>query len=310
MTQPQHKTGFQNTPVLGVGLGLRTALLEQTLNASDRLGWVEITPENFMAKGGLAQHRLQQAQAVFPLVPHGVATSIGSTDPWDEQYLRSLEQLFTQISPPWFSDHLCFSSINSLYFNDLIPLPRTKATINHLVSRIQYLQDRFQLPFLIENPSYYMEYPQNTMSEVAFLTRIAEEADCGLLLDVNNIFVNGHNHQWADVLKDNAQNYLNELPLERVVQIHVAGHAEYPERLIDTHGAAVKDVVWQILDEVLSRCTPSGIMLERDLNIPDFIELEPELSRITQLWTKHYGTPPTAATLYNTDSQPKALCPL
>ncbi len=282
MTQ-RHQAGFQGTPILGVGLGLRDSLLQETLEATDILDWVEITPENYMGKGGLARQRLEKAMAVYPLVSHGVSLSIGSTDPWDPLYIQQLKELFDIVKPAWFSDHLTFSGINSLYFNDLIPMPRHQASVNHVAERIKYLQDTFQIPVLIENPSFYVNYPDNEMSDEVYLASILEQADCGLLLDVNNVFVNATNHHW------DVKAYFDALPLERVVQIHMAGHTEYPEGLVDTHGAPVKEAVWELLDYVLKQCQPSGVMLERDLNIPPFSELRPEIERIKALWEKHYG---------------------
>ncbi len=286
MTQTKtekNKTGFQGTPILGVGLGLRDSLLQETLDATDLLDWVEITPENYMGKGGLSRQRLEKAMAIYPLVSHGVSLSIGSTDPWDPLYIKQLKELFEVIKPAWFSDHLTFSGIDGLYFNDLIPMPRNQESVNHVADRVKYLQDTFQIPVLIENASFYLDYPSSDMTDEVYLAKILEQADCGLLLDVNNVFVNASNHSW------NAKAYLDALPLERVVQIHTAGHTEYPEGLVDTHGAAVKETVWELLDYVLQRCQPSGVMLERDLNIPPFSELRPEIERIKSFWEKYYG---------------------
>ncbi len=283
MTQTK-TTGFQGTPILGVGLGLRDCLLQETLDATDILDWLEITPENYMGKGGLSRQRLEKAMAIYPLVSHGVSLSIGSTDPWDTLYLEQLKALFEVIKPPWFSDHLTFSGINGMYFNDLIPMPRTQESVNHVAQRVKYLQDTFQIPVLIENPSFYVDYPENEMPDEVYLAQILEQADCGLLLDVNNVFVNATNHGW------DARAYFDALPLNRVVQIHTAGHTEYPEGLVDTHGAPVKEAVWDLLDYVLQRCQPSGVMLERDLNIPPFSELRPEIERIKTYWEKHYGS--------------------
>ncbi len=287
MTQ-QSKTGFQHCPVLGVGLGLRTKLHRQTLAATDLLDWVEITPENYMGKGGRSRQRLNEAKGVYPLVPHGVTCSIGSTDPWDESYIKDLKQLTTEIKAPWFSDHLCFSGVDGVYFNDLIPLPRTQETVKHLAGRIKFLQDELQIPILVENISYYVEYPQNQMPDDEFTAAVVEAADCGLLLDVNNVYVNSQNHGW------DAKQVFKNLPLDRVVQIHVAGHDEFSDNdntqfLVDTHGAEIKEDVWTLLDWVLSQpnCNPCGVMVERDNNIPACEDLLPEVKRLRQLWDTH-----------------------
>jgi uncharacterized protein (UPF0276 family) len=270
--------GFKDCPVLGVGLGLRHPLLEETLAATPLIDWLEITPENYMGKGGRSHHILERAGEKYPLIPHGVSMSIGSVDPWDETYLNQFQQLAETIQPAWFSDHLCYSGIQGAYFNDLIPLPRTKEAIDHAVKRIRFIQHHFQRPYLVENISFYLQYPQNELADQHFLAEILEQADCGLLLDVNNVYVNSQNHG------TDPYEFLNALPLERVVQIHVAGHTKYPEGIVDTHGNPVCDGVWELLEWVLKRSRPSGVLLERDLNLPDFSELEGELKTIRSIW--------------------------
>jgi hypothetical protein len=277
LSQP-HQSGFQGCPVLGVGLGLRRPLLEETLNATHLIDWLEFTPENYMGRGGKSRQVLRQAKEKFPLISHGVSLSLGSLDPLSDAYLTELEELFSETNPAWFSDHLCFSSINGHYFNDLIPMPRTMESVVHVADRIRALQDRFQRPVLFENISQYMNSPSDAMTDAEFISEIAERADCGLLLDVNNVYVNSRNHQFEPL------DFLANIPLERVVQIHVAGHHEFPEGLVDTHGAPVIDPVWNLLEWVLQRCKPCGVMLERDTDLPEFEELIPELQKIRHLW--------------------------
>lgn len=285
-TNLQKATGFQQCPVLGVGLGLRTRLHSKTLQASDLLDWLEVTPENYMGKGGRTSRRLEEAKAVYPLVPHGVSCSIGSTDPWDKQYLSELKTLIQDINAPWFSDHLCFSSVDGVYFSDLIPLPRTKESVQHVADRVRFLQDFLQIPILVENISYYLEYPHNQMPDDEFTATVVTAADCGLLLDVNNVYVNSQNHGW------DAKQVLRNLPLDRVVQIHMAGHSVYPEGLVDTHGSDIREDVWALLDWVLEQpdCNPCGIMIERDNNVPPFEELLPEILQLKALWQKYVAT--------------------
>ncbi len=271
-------TGFQQCPVLGVGLGLRRPLLESTLVATDLLDWLEFTPENYMGRGGKSIRVLQRAQAHFPLVSHGVSLSVGSVDPVSEAYLRDLAALFEWAKQAWFSDHLCFSSVDGLYFNDLMPLPRTRETVRQVVSRIHQVQDRIQRVFLIENISQYFNTPFDDMADADFISEIVTRAGCGLLLDVNNVYVNSVNHGFDPLT------FLENIPLERVVQIHVAGHHQFPEGLVDTHGAPVIGPVWDLLEWVLQRSRPCGVMLERDTHLPDFAELVPELQKIRQLW--------------------------
>jgi len=276
---------FKNCPTLGVGLGLRTEIYEETLAARDLIDWVEITPENFMGRGGRALARLQEVKPIYPMVTHGVTMSIGSLDPLDEAYLEDLEALFTRINPPWFSDHLCFSGFGGTYSNDLLPLPFTQESIEQVVSRIQKLQDRFQRPFLLENISYYLHHPDHDMHETEFFNAILEKADCGLLLDVNNVYVNSQNHG------SHAKTFIESLPLERVVQLHVAGHSHFPEGIVDTHGDTVCDDVWDLTRWVLERCKPAAVLLERDLDIPPFEELASELKLLRSLWNETQTTP-------------------
>ena len=271
-------TGFQACPVLGVGLGLRRPLLEDTLTAGGLIDWLEFTPENFMGRGGQARQMLTRAREKFPLVSHGVSLSLGSLDPLSAAYLAELEALFEWTNPHWFSDHLCFSSFNGHYFNDLIPLPRTQETVNHVADRVRRLQDRFQKTVLIENVSQYLNAPGDELPDAEFISRILTQADCGLLLDVNNVYVNSVNHGFEPL------DFLSQIPLERVVQIHVAGHHQFPEGLVDTHGAPVCDPVWELLRWTMARCRPCGVMLERDTDIPAFEELVPELQTIRQIW--------------------------
>jgi uncharacterized protein len=278
--------GFKGCPILGVGLGLRHPLLDETLAASDLIDWLEFTPENYMGKGGRSHHVLDQALEIYPLVSHGVSLSIGSIDPWDELYLQQLEKLFEKVNPPWFSDHLCYSGVDGSYFNDLIPIPRTQDAVDHLVNRIRFIQNKFNRPFLIENISYYLEYPQNELDDASFLAEILEKSDCGLLLDVNNVYVNAQNKGFDPI------GYLQKLPLERVVQLHIAGHTHYPEGIVDTHGNPVCDDVWDLLEWTLAHSTPCGVLLERDLNIPPFEELEAELIKIKSYWNKAYPDRP------------------
>lgn len=277
MSQPRH-TGFQGCPVLGVGLGLRMPLWSETLAATDLIDWLEFTPENFMGFGGFSRQVLQQAKAKYPLASHGVSLSLGSLDPLSERYLTELAALFEDTNPAWFSDHLCFSSIHGHYFNDLMPLPRTPETVMHVADRLKILQDRFQRPVLFENISQYINAPSDMMTDAEFVSAILHQAGCGLLLDVNNVYVNSRNHQFEPL------EFLSHIPLERVVQIHVAGHHEFPIGLVDTHGAPVIDPVWGLLEWVLQRCKPCGVLLERDTHLPKFEELVPELQQIRQVW--------------------------
>lgn len=266
-------------PQLGVGLGLRRSLFEETMANRDKIDWLEIVPENYMGKGGRSREMLELAlDKGFPIISHGVNLSIGSADPLDETYLTDMAELFSWVKPAWFSDHLCFTSIDGVYLNDLIPLPFTKEVVDHVVKRIKTIQSRFEMPFLIENVSYYASLaPGAEMDEAQFLSEILERSDCGLMLDVNNVYVNAQNHGY------DAIDFLNRIPLERTVQIHIAGHLRRKHMIIDTHGASVCPEVYDILEEVLRRIPVNGILLERDLDIPPMSELLDELVQIRRI---------------------------
>ncbi|MBX9571298.1 MAG: DUF692 domain-containing protein [Candidatus Obscuribacterales bacterium] len=264
-------------PTLGVGLGLRRELATETFAHSSSIDWLEIVPENYMEIGGAARERLDAATQQWPIISHGINLSIGSTDELNTDYLKALKVLIEQVNIPWFSDHLCFTSFDGIYLQDLLPLPFSKEAVKHIVERIKRVQDFVGRPFLIENISFYMHMPGCELPETEFMTQILEEADCGLLLDVNNVYVNSLNHGFDPV------QFVNQLPLERVVQIHVAGHKKIGDYVIDTHGAAVVDPVFDLLAHVLSKTKVNGIMLERDQNFPDFAEIIAELDRIREI---------------------------
>lgn len=271
-------TGFlkvkRDLPKLGIGLGLRRDMAQETFEHKAQIGFLELIPENYMGVGGKARDVLEKAASLFPLISHGVNLSIGSTDELNFSYLKELKALLDEYDIAWFSDHLCFTSIEGNYLHDLLPLPFSKSTVKHIVERVKRVQDFVGRPFLLENISFYMYLPGQDMTEAEFTTEILEQADCGLLLDVNNIYVNAMNHKF------DANKFLNTLPLERVVQIHIAGHKMGKELIIDTHGAPIIEPVYQLLETVLQKTSVSGVLLERDQNFPEFDEVLSELRQI------------------------------
>ena len=214
-----------------------------------------------MNLGGHAKSRLEQAKSRFPLVTHGVNLSVGSSDELNNDYLSALADLLNFIDAPWWSDHLCFTSIDGAYMHDLLPLPLSAEAVEHVSKRARQAQAAVGRPLLLENISYYMEMPGSALAETDFICQILAGADCGLLLDVNNVYVNAVN------LKFDPYKFIDALPLERVVQIHVAGHSNNGELLIDTHGAPVIEPVFDLLEYVLARTEVKAIMLERDQNL-------------------------------------------
>ncbi len=261
-------------PVLGVGLGLRRELADETFANRQKIDWLEIVPENYMNLGGAIRERLDAAREKFPLVTHGVSLSIGSTDELSREYVGGMKRFLDLINAPWWSDHLCFSSVEGSYMHDLLPLPHSKEAVDHIAKRIKEAQNIVGRPFLLENISYYMNVPETVMTEWQFLSEVVEKADCGLLLDVNNVYVNSVNHNFDPYV------YLDNIPLERVVQIHVAGHTLQDDVIIDSHGNAVIEPVFALLEYVLKRSSVKAVMLERDQNYPEFEDLLKELARI------------------------------
>lgn len=267
----------KSLPYLGTGLGLRRELANKTFEHAERIDWLEIVPENYMNLGGKARERLEQAASCFTLISHGLNLSIGSVDPLNKAYLASLKNLLDTVDSPWWSDHLCFTSINGTYLHDLLPIPLSTKSIKHVVKRIKAAQDFVARPFLLENISYYMQVPGSFLDETEFIGEILESADCGLLLDINNVYVNSLNHGFDPVA------FIDALPLDRVVQIHVAGHKRIGEYIIDTHGESVSQPVFDLLRHVLRKANVQAVMLERDQNFPDFTELLTELNQIKTL---------------------------
>ncbi len=260
-------------PNFGVGLGLRRELYSPILRHKNQIDWLEIAPENYICRGGEIFERLVNAKKYFPIIPHGLNLSIGGTEPFDPALINNVKKLFKIIDPSWFSDHLCFNYVEKTYIHDLIPLPYNKVTVKHLVNRIKKAQDIFQVPFLIENPSYYMVI-DNEMSEADFISQILEKADCGLLLDINNVYVNSKNHKYDPI------RFLDSIPIERTVQVHIAGHLNRGKIIIDTHGEPIIRDVYNLFGELLKRCTPKAVLLERDFNFPKFSELLNEIKKI------------------------------
>ena len=267
-------------PNLGVGLGLRRELYKPILENKDKIDWLEIAPENYICRGGEILERLLTVKKYFPIIPHGLNLSIGGTEPFDPVWIENVKELFKIINPPWFSDHLCFNYVDKTYIHDLIPLPYNKTTVKHVVNRIKKIQDIFQLSFLIENPSYYMKL-DDEMSEADFISEIVIKADCGLLLDINNVYVNSKNHKYNPI------KFLDNLPLERTVQVHIAGHLNRGKIIIDTHGESIIKDVYSLFGELLKRCSPKAILLERDHNFPRFSELLNEMKKIKTIIKAH-----------------------
>lgn len=263
-------------PVQGVGLGLRRELLTPLLQGQSAVDFIEVAPENWIPFGGRLQRQFTEVAAQYPLICHGLSLSIAGPDPLDLAFLAQLKQFFRQHQVRLYSEHLSYCSGQG-HLYDLMPVPFCRQAIDYLVPRIRQVQDVLEQELVLENISYY-DTPQSSMTELEFLTEVLEQANCGLLLDVNNIYVNSVNHGY------DAAHFLHQLPSNRIRYYHVAGHLQQTaDLLIDTHGSAVNDPVWRLLQQAYQHHGVMPTLLERDFNLPPFAELQAELTQIRAL---------------------------
>ena len=267
-------TASIKVPYLGHGVGLRRPHWEAIFDRSDGVDFLEILSENFMDVGGRHRTVLDRAAERWPIVLHGTALSIGGPDPLCEDYLDALARLARRTRARWLSDHLCFSSAFGVEYHDLMPVPFTEEALAHVAERVRQVQARFDVPFALENPSYYVEYAASELNEATFIRALLERADCGLLLDVNNVYVNSRNHGY------DARAFIDALPLDRVVQIHMAGHDDLGDVVIDTHGAPIIDPVLDLYRYTLERTGAVTTLVEWDNALPSLARLLDENHRV------------------------------
>jgi len=260
-------------PDLGHGVGLRREHFDRVLSGPTRVDWFEVISENFMVKGGRPLHVLERVRRDYPLVLHGVSLSIGSTDPLDRDYLDGLRELAARIDPAWVSDHLCWTCIGGHNAHDLLPLPYTEEALEHVVSRLSAVQEHLGRRIALENASTYLSFAGSSMPEWEFLGEVAHRADCGILLDVNNVYVSAVNHGF------DPEKYLAAVPAERVWEIHLAGHTDRGSHLLDTHSTRVCDEVWELYRFASRRIGAVASLVEWDEEIPDWDTLETESLR-------------------------------
>ena len=258
---------------LGHGVGLRSQHYDRVLEAPTSIDWFEVISENFMIKGGRPLQVLDQVRRDYPVVLHGVSLSIGSSDPLDKRYLEALAKLIHRVEPAWVSDHLCWTGVGGHNAHDLLPLPYTEEALLHTVQRVIAVQDFLGRQIALENVSTYLSFAGSTLSEWEFLAELAERADCGILLDVNNIYVSAANHGF------DAATYLAGIPRDRVWQIHLAGHTDHGSHLLDTHSRPVCDPVWSLYRRALQRFGSVASLVEWDEDIPAWEVLEAECER-------------------------------
>ncbi|HZF13476.1 MAG TPA: DUF692 domain-containing protein [Thermoanaerobaculia bacterium] len=258
-------------PNLGLGVGLRAVHFDPILSQRPEVDWFEVISENFMDSQGRPRHVLRQLAERYPLVLHGVSLSIGATDPLNFDYLKKLKTLAGEVGARWVSDHLCWTGVLGRNSHDLLPIPFTEETLRHVVERVRIVQDVLERPLVLENPSSYVTFAHSTMPEEEFVARMAAEADCGLLVDVNNVYVSSFNHDL------DPEAFLRALPPERIVQFHLAGHSDYGTHLIDTHDDHVIDPVWKLYQLAHQRTGGASTLLEWDARIPPFPVLHAEV---------------------------------
>ncbi|MCD6046465.1 MAG: uncharacterized protein K0S08_112 [Gammaproteobacteria bacterium] len=268
------------TPPLGFGLGLRAEYYGIIENEKPPVDWFEIITEDYLIPGGRPLFHVEKVRQDYPLVMHGVGLSIGSLDALDESYLKSIKQLAERLEVSWISDHLCWTGIHGKTTHDLLPLPYNNETLQHIVSRIKQAQDFLGRQILLENPSSYLTFQDSDMSEWDFMREMALQADCKILLDVNNVYVSAFNHNF------DAVEYLNAIPVDRVQQFHIAGHSNLGDIIVDTHDHKVISDVWNLYETALKRFGNVSTMIERDDRLPPFDQLLNELKKARNIAQK------------------------
>jgi uncharacterized protein (UPF0276 family) len=261
---------FNNQTNLGIGIGLRIPHYQHILTQKPVVDWFEIISENFMCDGGRPLHILDQILEQYQVVQHGVSMYLGSADPHDREHLKKLKRLVKRTKTPWLSDHLCWGSVDGSYTHDLLPMPYTFAAAKNTARKVREASDYLEVPIAVENVSSYAEFHASEMNEWEFLSEVVELADCGILLDVNNIYVSSINHSF------NPNDYVDNVPHHRVAQIHIAGHTKYQKYILDTHDHPVIDPVWKLYARATRLCGVTATLLEWDAHIPSFDEVHHE----------------------------------
>ncbi|HVV69065.1 MAG TPA: DUF692 domain-containing protein [Gammaproteobacteria bacterium] len=256
--------------IKGVGIGLRPCHYAYIQEHKPDVKWFEVLSDNYLCEGGISFSQLETICSVYPMTLHGVGMSLGSTDPLNQDYLKKLKNLIQLTRPALVSDHLCWTSLGGHYFHELLPLPYTEEAVKHVAGRIKIVQDFLERQIMIENVSSYLAFNHSTLTEWEFLKTVADEADCLILLDINNIYVSACNNAF------NPEMYLHELNTERVAQFHLAGFEDKGTHLLDSHSAKVYAPVWALFEKALDKFGALPACIEWDNQIPDFPHLQQE----------------------------------
>ena len=260
----------------GIGIGLRIPHYQHIFERKPVVDWFEIISENFMVDGGRPLHVLDQILERYRVVQHGVSMYFGSAEPLNREHLRRLKTLVARTKTPWLTDHLCWGSVDGRYTHDLLPMPYTFEAAEVTARKIREARDYLEVPIAVENVSSYAEFHVSEMTEWEFLNEVVERADCGVLLDVNNIYVSSQNHSF------DPREYVNAVDPARVAQIHIAGHSKYEKYILDTHDNPVIDPVWSLYEIAVRRAGPTATLLEWDDHIPSFDEVHAEARKAEQ----------------------------
>ncbi len=261
---------FNGNKDYGVGIGLRIPHYNHIFEKKPVVDWFEIISENFMVDGGRPLHVLDQILERYRVVQHGVSMYFGSAEPLNREHLTRLKKLVRRTNTPWLTDHLCWGSVDGRYSHDLLPMPYTFEAAKRTAQKVREARDFLEVPIAVENVSSYAEFHVSEMTEWEFLNEVVEDADCGILLDVNNIYVSSRNHNFDPF------EYLKSVPVERVAQIHIAGHSKYEKYILDTHDHPVIDPVWELYAKAIELVGPTATLLEWDDHIPSFDEVHKE----------------------------------
>ncbi|WP_202895721.1 DUF692 domain-containing protein [Iningainema tapete] len=272
---------MMSLPILGVGLGFREPLKSNLFLQQQQVDFLEIVVEHYLDASKQKEQELELLAAHFPIIPHAINLSLGSAEGLDTDYLRKLAALIKRLNPPWWSEHICFTKAGGVDIGHLSPLPYTKEAIEVLCRNIAEVRRWIDVPLILENIAYLVTLPGAEMTEAQFLTAVVERSNCGLLLDVTNLYTNAVNHGY------DVGAFLAELPSDRVVQLHFVGGHWHDNVLIDSHSQSTPQEVWKLMDEVVARFPVKGIVLERDENLPPFTELTAELQQAREIGRCH-----------------------
>lgn len=275
-------TRNSSASINGAGVGLRSAHYQTVLETLPDVPWFEALTDNYMGNGGLPLYYLEKIREHYPITFHGVGLSLGSLDPLNNQYIQKLKERIKRYQPSLVSDHLCWSSYDGIHGNDLFPMPYSQEALNHMVGRIQQVQDALGQRIVVENVSSYVTFQSDEMTEWEFLSEVVKRADCDLLCDVNNIYVSARNHQFDPI------EYLKALPHDRIREIHLAGYEDEGTHLLDTHGEAVHPPVWDLYQKAIELIGPVATLIEWDNNIPAFETLHLEAKKAAQILEQFY----------------------